>query len=63
MRFFTELAGEVFEDLMNGPHYKLSDAGPLHAPIVGLSVKRTKKLVIKLESVLEQAAATTTQNR
>jgi hypothetical protein len=54
--YFGELTGEVFEDLVNGAQFRLTDAGPLHAPTVALSIRRNKNLDIMLESVLEQGA-------
>ena len=47
---------ESFEGVINGGHFQITDPGPLHAPILELSIKRNEKLELIMETQVAEGA-------
>jgi hypothetical protein len=48
-------------DIINNEYFKFVDAGPLHAPIHGFSLRRNDKLTLILETSIDPPAISTAE--
>lgn len=47
---------ECFESFINDGHFQITDPGPLHAPTLGLSIKRNENLDLIMETQVAEGA-------